>query len=160
MVDEVTAVTGWSRDNARRRLQGAARPASGISAEPLTEVLLRRPEGPAVVAFAKLRIRKYVNVRGPLPTLRPSPDAAVGVDTRARTMGRYLRPARETDSLLGLSATRPSPLLRTSITVRKVGDEVETVETEPSRTASPTMPATAHSTSRPRSQSPSPTPPQ
>ncbi|WP_205529077.1 integrase catalytic domain-containing protein [Microbacterium halotolerans] len=43
----------------------------------------------------------------------------------AATIDRYLAPAREKDPLCGLSATKPSPLLRSSITVRKAGDEVE-----------------------------------
>ena len=41
------------------------------------------------------------------------------------TIDRYLRPARERDPLRGLSSTKPSPLLRSSITIRRAGDEVE-----------------------------------
>jgi transposase InsO family protein len=41
------------------------------------------------------------------------------------TIDRYLAPAREKDPLRGLSATKPSPLLRSSITIRKAGDEAE-----------------------------------
>src|SRR5699024_5861045 len=43
----------------------------------------------------------------------------------AATIDRYLKPSRDKDALHGLTTTRPSPLLRTSITVRKAGDEVE-----------------------------------
>lgn len=43
------------------------------------------------------------------------------------TIDRYLAPARAKDPLRGISTTRPSPLLRSSITVRKAGDEVENV---------------------------------
>lgn len=41
------------------------------------------------------------------------------------TIDRYLAPARAKDPLLGISTTRPSPLLRSSIQVRRAGDEVE-----------------------------------
>ncbi len=43
----------------------------------------------------------------------------------AATIDRYLGPARARDSLRGKSTTKPSPLLRNSITVRRAGDEVE-----------------------------------
>jgi hypothetical protein len=41
------------------------------------------------------------------------------------TIDRYLGPVRDKDPLRGKSATKPGPLLRNSITVRKAGDEVE-----------------------------------
>ena len=41
------------------------------------------------------------------------------------TIDRYLAPARAKDPLRGISTTKPSPLLRSSIQVRKAGDEVE-----------------------------------
>ncbi|TFV56267.1 transposase [Geodermatophilus sp. DF01-2] len=41
------------------------------------------------------------------------------------TIDRYLAPARARDPLRGKSTTKPSPLLRTSIKIRKAGDEVE-----------------------------------
>ena len=43
----------------------------------------------------------------------------------AATLDRYLKPVRDSDRLRGLSTTKPSPLLRSSIQVRKAGDEVE-----------------------------------
>jgi len=43
----------------------------------------------------------------------------------AATLDRYLAPARAKDPLRGISTTRPSPLLRSSITIRKACDEVE-----------------------------------
>ncbi len=43
----------------------------------------------------------------------------------AAPIDRYLGPARARDPLCGKTTTAPSPLLRTSITVRKAGDEVE-----------------------------------
>jgi len=43
----------------------------------------------------------------------------------AATIDRYLAPARARDPLRGKTSTKPSPLLRNSIKVRKAGDEVE-----------------------------------
>ena len=42
------------------------------------------------------------------------------------TIDRYLRGAKARDQINGKSTTKPSPLLRSSITVRKATDEVET----------------------------------
>ena len=44
--------------------------------------------------------------------------------TSAASIDRYLRPAKATDQIRGVS-TKPSPLLRSSITIGKAGDEVE-----------------------------------
>jgi hypothetical protein len=43
----------------------------------------------------------------------------------AASIDRYLKPAKATDQIRGISTTKPSPLLRSSITIRKAGDEVE-----------------------------------
>ncbi len=43
----------------------------------------------------------------------------------AATIDRYLEPAKARDQLRGKTTTKPSPLLRNSITVRRAGDEVE-----------------------------------
>jgi hypothetical protein len=43
----------------------------------------------------------------------------------AATIDRYLKGAKATDQIRGVSTTKPSPLLRSSIKVRKAGDEVE-----------------------------------
>jgi IS30 family transposase len=43
----------------------------------------------------------------------------------AASIDRYLKPAKATDQIRGASTTKPSPLLRSSIKVRKAGDEVE-----------------------------------
>ena len=55
ILDQVVAVTGWSRDNARRRLTAAAQTAAGLGRAGRqaateaagTEVLLRRSQGAA-----------------------------------------------------------------------------------------------------------------
>ena len=41
------------------------------------------------------------------------------------TIDRYLAPVRGKDPIRGKTTTKPSPLLRSSITIRKAGDEVE-----------------------------------
>src|SRR5699024_7381296 len=43
----------------------------------------------------------------------------------AASIDRYLQPTKARDQLRGKATTKPSPLLRNSITVRKAGDEVE-----------------------------------
>jgi transposase InsO family protein len=43
----------------------------------------------------------------------------------AATIDRYLAPAKAKDQISGVSTTKPSPLLRNSVKVRKAGDEVE-----------------------------------
>jgi hypothetical protein len=43
----------------------------------------------------------------------------------AATIDRYLAPARARDPIRGVSTTKPSSLLRSSISIRKAGDEVE-----------------------------------
>lgn len=144
LLDEVVAVTGWSRDNARRRLTQAARP---------------RPQ--AVKTTRKPRARKYsydatkvlqwvwaasggqcgkylaASMRLQLDALERHGELVPGkrrysgevraelLAMSAATIDRYLAPARARDPIRGISATKPSPLLRSSIKIRKAGDEVE-----------------------------------
>lgn len=144
LLDEVVAVTGWSRDNARRRLAKAAAP------RPRPVSKTRKPRErkysydatktlQRVWAFAGFECGKYLAVAMPvlLDALERHGELVPGKDrycpeVRAEleamspaTIDRYLAPARAKDPLRGLSTTKPSPLLRSSITVRKAGDEVE-----------------------------------
>ncbi|HZK36141.1 MAG TPA: hypothetical protein VFC57_04175, partial [Aeromicrobium sp.] len=41
------------------------------------------------------------------------------------SIDRYLKPAKAADKIRGVSTTKPSPLLRSSIKIRRAGDEVE-----------------------------------
>ena len=41
------------------------------------------------------------------------------------TIDRYVKPVKDTGRLTGVSTTKPSPLLRSSIKIRKAGDEIE-----------------------------------
>lgn len=142
VLDQVVAVTGWSRDNARRQLTWAAGPRrvrhcrrrSRKFSYDATKVLQR------VWAFSGYECGKYLVVALPrlLDGLERHGELVVGkarysaevkgelLAMSAATIDRYLKPARDKDTLHGLSATRPSPLMRTSITVRKAGDEVGT----------------------------------
>lgn len=143
LLDEVVAVTGWSRDNARRRLAAAAKPGPRrvASRKPrarkfsydATKVLQR------VWAVSGGQCGKYLAASMPhlLDALERHGELVEGrqrysdqvrrelLSMSAATIDRYLAPARHKDPLRGLAATKPSPLLRTSITVRKAGDEVE-----------------------------------
>lgn len=144
LLDEVVAVTGWSRDNARRRLSSAAKPG------PRAVKTTRKPRSrkfsydatktlQRVWAFSGRQCGKYLAVA--METLlgalerhgelvfgktRYSPEVRAELLAMSpATIDRYLQPVRARDPLRGISTTKPSPLLRNSITVRKAGDEVE-----------------------------------
>jgi hypothetical protein len=163
ILDAVVEVTGWSRDNARRRLAAAQiRPGAGrqVAARP------RKPRA-RKYSYAALKVLQRVwaasgyqcgkYLATSMPTLLDSLERhgelvaaernsgddhraadRAGLDDRysaavraellsmsAATIDRYLQTARDRDKLKGVSTTRPSPLLRSSIKVRKAGDEVE-----------------------------------
>lgn len=148
LLDEVVAVTGWSRDNARRRLSAAAGTKPGTGRE-----VARRPRKPRarkyssdavgilqrVWAVSGGQCGKYLAVampvlleglerHGELVEGTGRYDAAVRAELlamSAATIDRYLAAARDADRLRGISTTRPSPLLRSSIKIRRAGDEVE-----------------------------------
>ncbi len=148
VLDEVVSVTGWSRDNARRRLVAAARsrPGSGrqVAAGP------RKPRVPkysynalkvlqTVWAVSGGQCGKYLaaSMQTQLDGLERHGELGFGVGryspaVRAELLAmspasidRYLKPAKASDQIKGACTTKPSPLLRSSITIRKAGDEVE-----------------------------------
>ncbi len=145
ILGQVCAVTGWSRDNARRRLVGAGRSGSKLTRMDRRQ---RRASKYSLQACGVLRrvwavsggqCGKYLAVS--LPALLDSLEAhgelvdgsrdySPGVRAEleamsAATIDRYLASARAKDQLRGLSATKAGALLRSSITIRKAGDEVE-----------------------------------
>jgi hypothetical protein len=147
VLDEVVSVTGWSRDNARRRLVAAARPPG-----PGRRVGKRaRKQRSTKYSYDAIKVLqrvwaasggqcgKYlaVSMRTQLDGLerhnelvfgerRYSPEVrAELLAMSAATIDRYLAPAKATDQLRGVTTTKPSPLLRSAITIRKAGDEVE-----------------------------------
>ena len=141
LLDEVMAVTGWSRDNARRRLGQAAkpravRPRSGRPRKFSQEAIaiLER-----VWAISGGSCGKYLAVAMPalLEALENHGELVPGkraynlsvrselLGMSAATIDRYLAKAKARGALHGMSTTKPGTLLRTSITIRKAGDEVE-----------------------------------
>ena len=148
LLDEVVAVTGWSRDNARRRLARAegTRPGSGRQAAVRPRSPRRRKYSydslkvlQRVWAASGGQCGKYLaaSMRTQLDGLerhgelvpgqgRYSPEVrAELLAMSAATIDRYLAPARSADQVRGATTTSPSPLLRSSIKVRRAGDEVE-----------------------------------
>ncbi len=148
ILDEVMSVTGWSRDNARRRLTSAAQSPPGAGRQVATVPRKRRANKYSydtlkvlqrVWAASGGQCGKYlaVSMRTQLDGLERHGELVDGVGrysaaVRAEllamspaTIDRYLRPAKATDQIRGVSTTKPSPLLRSSITIRKAGDEVE-----------------------------------
>lgn len=149
VLDEVVAVTGWPRDNARRRLTAAAKQSPGAGRQ-----VAKRPRKPraakysydAVKVLQRVRAAsggqcgKYLaaSMRLQLDGLERHGELVDGEDRysaavrqellsiSAASIDRYLVPAKAKDQLRGVSTTKPSPLLRSSITIRKSTDEVET----------------------------------
>ncbi|MGD8200603.1 integrase catalytic domain-containing protein [Ornithinimicrobium sp. W1679] len=155
ILDEVVAVTGWSRDNARRRLRAAATSPPGPGCQ--VAVRTRRPRASkysyeATRILAKVwaasggQCGKYLAAsmliqldalerHGELALTAPAqldPEGRYSPAVRgellgmsAATIDRYLAPARARDQVRGVATTKPSPLLRSTITIRRAGDEVE-----------------------------------
>lgn len=148
ILDQVMAVTGWSRDNARRRLTEAAKrpPGTGrsVAARP------RKPRTPKYSYDALKVLRRVWAASGgqcgkylvasmalQLDGLQRHGELTFGRDRysptvrqellamSAATVDRYLKTAKAKDQISGMSTTKPSPLLRNSIKVRRAGDEVE-----------------------------------
>jgi hypothetical protein len=148
LLDEVVTVTGWSRDNARRRLTAAAKrpPGSGRQVAKTT----RKPRSPKY-SYDALKVLQKVwaasggqcglylaaSMRTQLDGLERHGELVDGRDRyspavreelltmSSASIDRYLRGAKASDQIKGKSTTKPSPLLRTSIKIRKAGDEVE-----------------------------------
>lgn len=148
LLDEVVAVTGWSRDNARRRLAAAAQLSPGPGRAVAMRV--RKPRSPAYSYDARKVLQRVWAASGgqcgkylaasmatQLDALERHGELVPGRDRyseavraellrmSAATIDRYLAPAKAKDQIGGVSTTKASPLLRSSITIRKAGDEVE-----------------------------------
>ena len=149
ILDQVMSVTGWSRDNARRRLAQAAKRPPGmgrsVAARP------RKPRSPKY-SYDALKVLqrawaasggqcgKYLaaSMALQLDGLERHDELKFGHDRyspevrqelltmSAASIDRYLKTAKAKDQISGVSTTKPSPLLRNSIKVRRAGDEVET----------------------------------
>jgi transposase InsO family protein len=140
ILDRVVATTGMGRSTARRALTGPRLldPAEQVDGRTL------RPRGFSDDARALLAhvwalmgfpCGKYLVVMLDLwlPLLaaagdldRPFATEAALAELRAMsaaTVDRYLKPARDRMRIKGISTTKPSPLLRNSITIRTCADE-------------------------------------
>lgn len=148
ILDQVVEVTGWSRDNARRRLTAAASQPPGVGRQ-----VAKRPRKPRAPKFSSDAVKvlarvwaasggqcgKYLaaSMRIQLDGLERHGELVHGQDRygpavrqellgmSAATIDRYLRSVKAADQITGTATTKPSPLLRSSITIRKAGDEVE-----------------------------------
>lgn len=148
ILDQMVEVTGWSRDNARRRLTAAARPPGAgrqVAKRP------RRQRNPKYSYDALKVLQKVWAASGgqcgrylaasmaiQLAALERHGELVSGQDryspqVRAEllamssaTIDRYLRPAKARDQIKGKSTTKASPLLRSAVKIRKATDEVET----------------------------------
>ena len=155
VLDEVVAVTGWSRDNARRRLVAAAKAPPGSGRQVAKRPRKKRAEKfsyDARLVLARVwaasggQCGKYLaaSMRLQLDALERhgelDPDGAGRCDREGRystsvrsellvmsaaTIDRYLAPVKAKDAIGGASTTKAGPLLRSSITIRRAGDEVE-----------------------------------
>lgn len=148
ILDQVVEVTGWSRDNARRRLTAAASQPPGVGRQ-----LANRPRRPRAAKFSPDAVKvlqrvwaasggqcgKYLaaSMQIQLDGLERHGELVDGQDRygpavrqellgmSAATIDRHLWPVKAADQIGGMATTKPSPLLRSSITIRKAGDEVE-----------------------------------
>lgn len=149
ILDDVVAVTGWTRDNARRRWVAAGKtsPASkGRQVVPRP----RNPRAPKYSYDAHMVLQRVWAVSGGqcgrylaasmrihVDALERHRELVLGTDRydasvraellamSAASIDRYLASARAKDAITGTSTTKSSPLLRSSIAIRKAGDEVE-----------------------------------
>src|SRR5699024_5060550 len=148
ILDQVVEVTGWSRDNARRRLVAAAKRPPGAGR---ADTKVARKARSLKYSYDALKVLQQVwaasggqcgkylaaSMRIQLDLLERHGELVDGHDRysphvraellamSAATIDRYLQGAKATDQLRGVSMTSPSPLLRSSIKIRKAGDEVE-----------------------------------
>src|SRR5690625_3407137 len=148
ILDEAVGVTGWSRDNARRRLTAAASRSPGSGRQVAKRPRKQRSPKYSYDALKVLQkvwaasggqCGKYLaeSMRLQLDLLEHHGELVDGTDRyspgvreellsmSAASIDRYLAPAKATDQIRGTSTTKPSPLLRSSIKIRKAGDEVE-----------------------------------
>jgi hypothetical protein len=142
ILDELVAVTGWSRANARRALSTARKrkgPARAVARKPrgrsygydVLKVLISvwwlagMPSGKYLAVTMGLWLPR-LEAFGELDARRLTPAVRAQLLTiSGATIDRLLKPTKDADRPKGLSATKAGPLLRNSITVRKAGDEHE-----------------------------------
>lgn len=147
ILDQAVQVTGWSRDNARRRLAVAARPPGAGRQVAKRARRQRIPKysydalkvlqkvwaasggqcGRCLAASMGLQLAALER-HGELVDGQNRYSPAVRAELLAMssaTIDRYLRPVKARGQIKGKSTTKASPLLRSAITIRKATDEVE-----------------------------------
>ncbi len=142
MLNQLVAMTGWSRANARRALSAVGKrkgPVRALKRTPrpptygydtlklLIQIwsLAGRPSGKYLAATMGIWLPKLERY-GELDKVRLNDHTrAQLLKVSGATIDRALKPTRGGVRLLGLSGTKPGPLLRNSIQVRKAGDEHE-----------------------------------
>lgn len=140
ILDRVVATTGMGRSTARRMLTGPRLPdpaeqvdgrrlrARGFSddARALLEhvwALMGMPCGKYLVVMLSLWLPLLAGA-GDLDRPFATEQALAELKAMsAATVDRYLKPARDRMRIKGISTTKPSPLLRNSITIRTCADE-------------------------------------
>jgi hypothetical protein len=148
ILDQVVEVTGWSRDNARRRLTAAAKRPPGAG-----RGIAKRPRKPRAPKYSYDTVKvlqkvwaasggqcgKYLvaSMAIQLDGLERHGELVFGRDRyskavreellamSAASIDRYLRPVKAKDQIKGKSTTKPSPLLRSSVKIRKATDEID-----------------------------------
>jgi Integrase core domain len=140
ILDRVVATTGMGRSTARRMLTGprlpdpaaqvdgrTLRPRSfSDDARALLEhvwALMGMPCGKYLVVMLDLWL-PLLAAAGDLDKPFATDEAITQLGAMsAATVDRYLKPARDRTRIKGVSTTKPSPLLRNSITIRTCADE-------------------------------------
>src|SRR5664279_2771248 len=148
VLDQVVEVTGWSRDNTRRRLVAAVKRPPGAGRQ---VAKTPRKQRASKFSYDTLKVLQRVwaasggqcgkylaaSMRTQLDGLERHGELTFGVDRysqavreellsmSAASIDRYLKPTKSADQIRGRSTTKPSPLLRSSIKIRKSTDEVE-----------------------------------
>lgn len=143
ILDGVMSTTGMGRSTARRMLTGPALPDPGEQVDrrklrpkqysddsrALLEhvwALMGCPCGKYLVVMRELWLPLLAEA-GDLDKPFATAEAIAQLESMsAATIDRYLAPARASMQLRGVSTTTPSPLLRNSIGLSKVGDEPPT----------------------------------
>jgi hypothetical protein len=140
ILDRVVSTTGMGRSTARRALTGPRLPDPGEQvdrrtlrprsfsddARALLEhvwALMGMPCGKYLVVMLELWL-PLLGAAGDLDKPFATEAALVELTAMsAATVDRYLKPARDRMRIKGISTTKPSPLLRNSITIRTCADE-------------------------------------
>ncbi|TFB94916.1 transposase [Cryobacterium sp. HLT2-28] len=142
MLDQLVATTGWSRANARRALTAASKrkgPVKQVRRKPrprtygydtlklLIQVwnLAGRPSGKYLAATMPIWLPKLEDHHELDATRLTDQTRAQLLAVSGATIDRLLKPTRDGARLVGLSGTKPGPLLRNSIQIRRAGDEHE-----------------------------------